>query len=42
MLRSREVQSQQLEEDESTLVTDDGPATIDENAKAESDDGALS
>lgn len=42
LLRSRELQSQQLEEDEPTLVTDDGPAVVDENTtKAESDDGAF-
>ena len=42
LLRSREVQSQQLDDDEETLVTDDGPAVIDEDARAESDDGAVS
>lgn len=43
LLRSRERQSQQLEEDEPTLVTDEGSAVVDENTtKAESDDGAFS
>lgn len=42
LLRSRELQSQQLDDDEPTLVTDEGPATIEENSNTESDDGALS
>lgn len=41
-LRSRELQSQQLDDDGSMVMTDDGPAEIDENARAESDDGAVS
>ena len=40
LLRSRNTQAEQLDDDEETLVTDDGPALIDENAQAESDDGA--
>lgn len=42
LLRSRDVQSQQLEDDEPTLVTDEGPAVIEDGAKAENDDGAIS
>ncbi|HEX6159726.1 MAG TPA: DUF2007 domain-containing protein [Thermoanaerobaculia bacterium] len=42
LLRRREVQYQQLDDDGETLVTDDGPATIDETARAENDDGANS
>ncbi len=40
LLRSRNTQAEQLNDDEETLVTDDGPTLIDENAQAESDDGA--
>jgi hypothetical protein len=40
MLRNREAEYQRLDDDEETLVTDEGPATIDENARAEEDDGA--
>lgn len=39
LLRSRDQQAAQLEDDEETLVTDDGPAVIEETAQAESDDG---
>ena len=39
LLRSRDRQAEQLEDDEETLVTDDGPTVIDETAQ-ESDDGA--
>ena len=42
MLRNREAEYQRLDDDEETLVTDEGPATIDETARAESDDGANS
>lgn len=42
ILRSRELQSQQLDDDGSMVMTDDGPAEIDENARAENDDGAVS
>lgn len=40
LLRSREQQAAQLDDDEETLVTDEGPAVIDETAQAENDDGA--
>ncbi|HYI11461.1 MAG TPA: DUF2007 domain-containing protein [Thermoanaerobaculia bacterium] len=40
LLRSRNRQAEQLDDDEETLVTDDGPTVIDENAQAENDDGA--
>jgi hypothetical protein len=42
MLRSRERQAEGLDDDEETLVTDEGPAVIDESAQAESDDGTQS
>lgn len=42
LLRRREAQYQQLDDDDETLVTDEGPAVIDETARAESDDGANS
>jgi hypothetical protein len=40
LLRSREAAYDRLDDDDETLVTDDGPATIDESSRAESDDGA--
>jgi hypothetical protein len=40
LLRKREQEYQRLDDDEETLVTDDGPAEVDENAGVESDDGA--
>jgi hypothetical protein len=40
LLRERERQYENLDDDEETLVTNDGVAAIDENAQAESDDGA--
>ena len=42
LLRSREQQAENLDDDEETLVTDEGPAVIDENAQAVSDDGTQS
>lgn len=39
-LRARDVQAAQLNDDEETLVTDEGPAVIEETAQAENDDGA--
>lgn len=42
LLRSRDRQADQLEDDEETLVTDEGPAVIDEMSQTESDDGANS
>ena len=40
LLRQREAEYQRLDDDDDTLVTDEGPAEIDESAQAESDDGA--
>lgn len=40
LLRSRDRQAEQLDDDEETLVTDEGPRLIDETAQAENDDGA--
>jgi formate dehydrogenase assembly factor FdhD len=40
LLRSRNRQAEQLDDDDETLVTDEGPAIVDENSQAESDDGA--
>ena len=37
LLRKREQEYQRLDDDEETLVTDEGPALIDENAQAEDD-----
>ena len=42
LLRSRDRQAENLDDDEETLVTDDGPALIDETAQAVSDDGSQS
>lgn len=42
MLAEREREYEQLDDDEETLVTDDGPAIVDENSQAENDDGAQS
>ncbi len=42
LLRSRDRQAESLDDDEETLVTDEGPAVIDENAQAERDDGSQS
>ena len=40
LLKQREREYEKLDDDDDTLVTDEGPAEIDENATAESDDGA--
>jgi hypothetical protein len=40
LLRSRERQAEQLDDDEETLVTDEGPALVDESSQTEDDDGA--
>lgn len=40
LLRARERAYDKLDDDAETVVTDEGPATIDDNAQAESDDGA--
>ena len=42
LLRAREQQAEGLDDDDETLVTDEGPAVIDESAQAESDDGTQS
>lgn len=42
LLRSRDRQYEQLNDDDETLVTDEGPAIVDENSQAENDDGANS
>jgi hypothetical protein len=42
LLREREVAYQRLDDDDETLVTDEGIATVDENSQSESDDGANS
>ena len=42
LLRSREVQAEGLDDDEETLVTDEGQAVIDESSRAEGDDGTQS
>lgn len=39
LLRSRECQAETLDDDDETLVTDEGPAVIDETAQAVRDDG---
>jgi hypothetical protein len=40
LLRSREIQAEQLDDDGETLVTDEGPAVVDEMSQTENDDGA--
>jgi hypothetical protein len=42
LLRSRDRQAENLDDDEETLVTDEGQAVIDETAQAVSDDGSQS
>ena len=42
LLRSRDRQAETLGDDEETLVTDEGPAVIDETAQAVRDDGTQS
>ena len=42
ILKTREAEYDRLDDDDETLVTDDGAALIDENSRAESDDGAES
>ena len=42
VLRSRDVQSQQLDDEGSMVMTDEGPREIEEDARAEKDDGAVS
>ncbi|HVR41620.1 MAG TPA: DUF2007 domain-containing protein, partial [Thermoanaerobaculia bacterium] len=39
LLRKREEEYEQLDDDDETLVTDEGPADVDENAQPERDDG---
>lgn len=40
LLAKRNEEYERLDDDEETLVTDEGPATVDENSQAEGDDGA--
>jgi hypothetical protein len=40
LLARRDAQYEQLDDDDETLVTDEGPATIDEMSRTEGDDGA--
>lgn len=40
LLRQRNLDYERLDDDEETLVTDEGPATIDETARAENDNDA--
>jgi hypothetical protein len=40
LLRSRDRQAEQLEDDEETLVTSEGTMVIDDTAQADNDDGA--
>ena len=40
LLRSRDRQAESLDDDDETLVTDEGPAEIDETAQAVRDDGS--
>lgn len=42
LLRKRNEEYEELDEEDSTLVTDEGPAEVDENAQPESDDGTTS
>jgi hypothetical protein len=39
LLKSREAAYERLDDDDETLVTDEGPAEIDDNAQTENDDG---
>jgi hypothetical protein len=40
LLRNRDREYERLDDDEETLVTDEGPALIDDAAQTENDDGA--
>ena len=42
ILRQRERVYEQLDDDDETLVTDEGPAVVDETSQTEGDDGATS
>lgn len=42
LLREREQEYEKLDDDEETLVTDEGPALIDESVQTENDDGTAS
>jgi hypothetical protein len=42
LLKQRDAEYQRLDDEEETLVTDEGPAIVDENARTENDDGAAS
>jgi len=39
LMREREREYEQLDDDEETLITEEGPAIVDEAAQVESDDG---
>jgi hypothetical protein len=40
LLRAREREYQKLDDDEETLITDEGPAVVDESVQVEGDDGS--
>lgn len=42
LLKQRNLEYERLDDDDETLVTDEGPAIVDENARTENDDGAAS
>ncbi len=42
LLKERQQEYEQLDDDEETLVTDEGPAVVDESSQGENDDGAES
>ncbi len=42
LLRQRERVYEQLDDDDETLVTDEGPAVVDETSQTDGDDGATS
>jgi hypothetical protein len=42
LLRARQREYEELDDDDDTLVTDEGVAELDENAEADKDDGAAS
>jgi hypothetical protein len=42
LLKQRNLEYDRLDDDEETLVTDEGPAIVDENTGTENDDGAAS
>jgi len=42
LLKQRDAEYQRLDDEDETLVTDEGPAIVDEDARTENDDGAAS